>query len=146
MERSFHMRVYRLFHAQRSYLRPMLAELGLGAGQPKLLTYLVDHGPCQQKELADYFEIDPAAVCRMLDALERNGFLVRAAGDDRRSGRVELTDAGRRAQQAWRARCGRLEQAMLRGFTDEERRTFAAYLSRAYRNLRDDPPEGGAPA
>ena len=137
MERSFHMLLYRAFHAQRSYLGRHLAEIGLGAGQPKLLTYLVRHGPCTQKALADYFEIDPAAVCRMLDALERNGLIVRsAAKHDRRSGLIELTDAGRAAQSAWEVRCKELEAQMLRGFTDEEREQFSRFLSRAYRNLR----------
>lgn len=66
MERTFHMLLYRAFHAQHNFLRPSLGELGLGPGQPKLLNYLMNRGPCRQRELADYFEIDPAAVCRML--------------------------------------------------------------------------------
>ena len=45
MEKTFHMLLYRAFHAQRSYLRPHVARLGLGAGQPKLLWYLAGHGP-----------------------------------------------------------------------------------------------------
>lgn len=41
MERTFHMLLYRAFHAQRNFLRPSLGELGLGPGQPKLLNYLM---------------------------------------------------------------------------------------------------------
>ena len=67
MERTFHMLLYRAFHAQRSYLRPCLGEIGLEVGQPKMLTYLANHEPCRQRELAAYFEIDSAAVSRMLD-------------------------------------------------------------------------------
>ena len=66
MENTFHMLLYRAMHAQRSYLRPCLRELGLGTGQPKLLRFLSSHGPCRPKEIADYFEIDPAAVSRKL--------------------------------------------------------------------------------
>ena len=55
MERTFHMLLYRAFHAQRSYLRPCLGEIGLVVGQPKLITYLACHGPCGQRELAEYF-------------------------------------------------------------------------------------------
>ena len=40
MERMFHILLYRAFHAQRNYLRPCFQEIGLGAGQPKLLGYL----------------------------------------------------------------------------------------------------------
>ena len=93
MERTFHMLLYRAFHAQRNFLRPSLGELGLGPGQPKLLNYLMNRGPCRQRELADYFEIDPAAVCRMLDCLQKSGFVTRRAdGQSRRRDVVELTE------------------------------------------------------
>ena len=51
MERTFHMLLYRAFHAQRNILRPYMRALGLGAGQPKLIAYLAEHGPCRQSEL-----------------------------------------------------------------------------------------------
>lgn len=139
MERRFHMMLYRLFHAQRTELRREGAALGLGAGQPKLLSYLLAHGSCMQKELADYFEIDPAAVSRMLLSLEREGFITRDAGSPRkRCGIVELTDKGREAALAW-SECGaRFDERMLRGFSDEERELFASLLRRAYRNLRSE--------
>ena len=137
MERQFHMLLYRAFHAQRSYMRPSLAEIGLGSGQPKLLRYLSAHGPCAQRELATYFEIDPAAVCRMLDALERNGFILRTADrNDRRAGLIRLTPLGETACAAWQERCRAMEQKMLQGFTPEEQAQFSDYLSRAYLNLR----------
>ena len=55
MQESMHMLLYRAFHAQRNILRPYMRALGLGAGQPKLIAYLAEHGPCRQSELADYF-------------------------------------------------------------------------------------------
>ena len=82
MEQTFHLLLYRAFHAQRNHLRQNLAPLGLGAGQPKLLSYLADNGPCPQRELADYYEVDPAAVSRMLDARERGGVVVRRPAAD----------------------------------------------------------------
>lgn len=138
MERTFHMLLYRAFHAQRNYLRPCVGRAGLGAGQPKLLVYLDSHGPCRQKELADYFEIDPAAVSRMIDALERGGFVVRRRDEaSRRSDLAELTEKGRQAVQVWTEFCSQEEEQMLQGFTPEERQQFASFLVRAYRNLRD---------
>lgn len=137
MERTFHMLLYRAFHAQRAFLRPKGAALGLGTGQPKLIAYLDQKGPCSQKCLADYFEIDPAAVCRMLDSLEKGGFICRTADrSDRRTGMVELTEKGRTAARSWEGCCRELEQRMLDGFSPEERQQFAEYLTRAHRNLR----------
>ena len=137
MESGFHMLLYRAFHAQRSCLRPWRAALGLGPGQPKLIEYLARSGPCSQRQLATYFEIDPAAVCRTRDALEKGSFVTRSAvKGDRRTGVVELTEKGRSAAAAWQHACGEMEQQLLQGFTPEEAERFAQYLRRARENLR----------
>lgn len=138
METTFHLLLYRAFHMQRSYLRPCLREIGLGSGQPKLLSYIAAHPHCRPKELADYFEIDPAAVSRMLDTMEKSGFIVRRADDrNRRSACLSLTEAGAEAFHGWRAHCQREDAVMLRGFTEKEKAQFADFLVRAYRNLQD---------
>ena len=137
MERTFHMLLYRVSHAQRNYLRPYVAEIGLGTGQPKLVAYLAEHGSCRQRELADYFEIDPAAVSRMLDSMSKAGFVTcRADERNRRSDVVDLTDKGWAAYRSWRTHCREMEEIMLRGFSEEERTVFAQYLARAYRNFK----------
>ena len=56
MERTFHMLLYRAFHAQHNALRPYLAKLGLGFGQPKILGYLSRNGASSQRQLADYYD------------------------------------------------------------------------------------------
>ena len=136
MEHSLHILLYRAFHAQRNYLRPSLQELGLGAGQPKLLAYLAANGPCRQKQLADYFDVDPANISRMVDSLERGGFVVRRT--DGRRDLTEVTDRGREASTIWRERCRQMEDVLLRDFTPEERVRFADYLARAYQNIRQE--------
>ena len=137
MEQTFHLLLYRAFHAQRNHLRQNLAPLGLGAVQPKLLSYLADNGPCPQRELAEYYEVDPAAVSRMLDALERGGFVIRRPDQTRRRrDLVEITDKGRQAHELWEERCQEMENVMLSDFTAEEREQFCDYLARAHRNLR----------
>lgn len=60
----------------------------------------------------------------------------------RRRDVVELTEAGRQTILDWQRRCRVMEEAMLSGFNPEERRQFADYLSRAYRNLRAEREEG----
>ena len=143
MERTFHMLLYRAFHAQRNALRPHLGELGLGAGQPKVLGYLIRNGASRQRQLAEYCEIDPAAISRMLDSMQKGGFVTRRADDqNRRCERIQVTDRGREAYEAWEGFCGEMEQQMLVGFTAEERAQFADYLSRAYRNLKEGGESG----
>lgn len=134
----FHMLLYRTFHAQRNYLRPYISKLGLGSGQPKLLAYLNTHGPCQQTQLAKYFEIDRAAVSRMLETLERGGFLTRKTDEEnRRADIIEITQKGKAACKAWKVHCDEMEQVLLKGFGEEEKAAFAAYLTRAYQNLKE---------
>ena len=132
---DFHMRLMRAFHAQRTYLRPHVDGLGLGPGQPKLLVYLAVHGPSSQREVADFFECDPGAVSRMFESLERAGFVTSAPGRDRRTKALVLTERGRAAADSWDAICAREQEAMLAGFTPEERATFADLLARARANL-----------
>ena len=136
MENTFHMRLYRAFHAQRSYLRSFLGNSGLGNGQPKLLVYLDSQGPCSQRELAEYFEIDPSAVSRMLYSMEKGGFITRKTNQEsRRSDLIGLTEQGERFAKLWRENYQKMEELLLKGFTEEEQKQFQEYLSRAYQNF-----------
>lgn len=139
MERTFHMLLYRAFHAQRAALRPNLAKLGLGAGQPKILGYLSRNGASSQRQLADFYDVDPATVCRMLDSLQKGGFVSRRPDQaDRRRDLIELTPAGQEAYGQWQACCREMEEQMLAGFSSEERDLFSNFLSRAYQNLKGE--------
>lgn len=71
MRYAIHTLLARTAHAQRNYLRPYLKEMGLSPGQPKVLRYLSELGHSSQRELADCCDVDPSAICRMLDSLER---------------------------------------------------------------------------
>lgn len=142
-----HMRLMRAYAAQASYLRPRAAELGIGQGQPKVLVFVAAHGPVSQREIADFFEVDPAAVSRALDALERAGLVESAPGRDRRSKAVSATGSGRAAAEAWELVCDAEREDMLRGFSAAERRALMDYLGRVRANLRaaaaQAAPEGG---
>ena len=54
MEKTFHMLLYRAAHAERNYLRPYLAAIGLEVGQPKILGFngkkRADHSPSQREQ------------------------------------------------------------------------------------------------
>lgn len=144
MEQDFHILLFRAFHARRNYLGPSLKALGFGSGQPKLVDYLDRGGPCTQRELSDYYEVDPAAVSRMLTGLEKRGYVTRRVnGANRRRDLVEITPQGRQAVAGWRTKCREAEDVMLRGFTAQDRARFADYLYRAYQNFRQ--ARGGEP-
>ena len=136
MRYAIHTLISRTARLMQNDLRPHLSTIGLSPGQPKVLRSLMAREPLSQRQLACYCEVDPAVICRMLESMERDGFLVRAASaTDRRTGEVRLTDKGREAFQAWEKQCSALEERMLQGFSPEEREQLAGFLDRAYRNV-----------
>lgn len=131
-----HMALLRTMQAQRALLRPFGASLGLATGQPRVISYLAAHDSATQREIADYLSMDPASVCRMLDSLEKNGFVTTAQNPaDRRTKRIALTDAGRACVEPWDRRCLEIDEAMLDGFSEQECEQFMDYLERARVNL-----------
>ena len=74
----------------------------------------------------------------MLCALEKSGFVTRKAHpESRRKDLVELTEQGHAMAKIWRGNYQKMEEIMLKGFSDQERAQFADYLIRAYHNFRE---------
>ena len=132
---DMHMRLSRAFHAQRRCLRPVGRAMGIGPGQPRILVYLAVTGGCTQRQVADYFEIDPAAVSRMLDSLDRQGLVELAPSHDRRTKSVAITERGRAAVRAWDRACARVDALVVEGLSDGERSQLFGLLERICDNL-----------
>ncbi len=132
---DFHMLIYRLFHAQRAYLRPRIAELGMGPGQPKVCVFIALNGPVTQRQVASFFEMDPATACRMLESLERAGFVRSVPGTDRRKREYTATERGIAAAAGWDRACDAQQETLLEGFSAAEREQFRGFLARGYANL-----------
>ena len=99
----------------------LLDAIGIYRGQPPVLYVLHEQEGLTQSELAARLEVAPATVTKMLQRLERAGFVQRQTdSEDQRVSRVYLTDAGRAIQEDVVAVLGRLA-----------RRLSAASLSRS---------------
>ena len=137
---DLHMRMNMAHHMQKSRLHARAAALGLGPGQPRMLSYIGVHAPCTRADLAAHYRIDPAAVTRMLDALERNGFIASVParpGADRRKKAVELTERGRATLGLWDVACAQADEIMTEGFTSAERAQLSDLLERVCHNLAE---------
>ncbi len=158
---DLHMRLSFAYRLMRNCTHATARSLSLGPGQPRVLSYIAVHGSCTQREIARFFCIDPSAVSRMLDSLERGGFITSAPGRDRRSKMVQLTESGRAAIEVWDGACDHVDEQMVDGFTPEERAQLDGLLDRLVANLRtelmrregetaalpgEDYPKGGADA
>jgi DNA-binding MarR family transcriptional regulator len=96
-------------HAARRVTRlydQALAPSGLRITQYPVLAWLAIIGPMTMNVLADRLAIDRATLGHNLRPLQAQGLVTIAAGEDRRSRVVTLTDAGRHtlreARPAWR--------------------------------------------
>ena len=71
MDVPFSIALLKSYHAQNNVFRPMIAELGLSVGQPKILGFLARHDGCMQKDLAAMCDIEPATISRLLDKMDK---------------------------------------------------------------------------
>lgn len=134
---DIHMSVSRAFHTMNNSTRACARSLGLGQGQPRILSYIAVHGVSTQREIARYFSIDPSAVSRLLDPLERGGFLVSVPGRDRRARALDITEKGKEALGAWERECRRVDDIMTAGFTKDEVAQLKDMLERLRGNLAE---------
>ena len=113
-----------------------LRELGLAPGQELLLMQLWDRDGCSQSDLVDRLGLDPSTVTKMLQRLERDGWVCRSpSGDDRRVTIVGLTEAGRGLRCDVTRLWGELERETVRSLSDDERRDLLGLLAKMEQSL-----------
>ena len=120
MQIPFHVMVVKALSAQRGAAYPYLTQEGLSPGQPKILSYLIQHNQCRQKDLATYYNIEPATVSRLLANMEEKGLVQRES----RQGFARM-----------QVHFAKIEKQELDGFSKEEEALLRSLLQRMYRNL-----------
>jgi len=92
-------RVYLSMHRR---IDRAMTEQGASLARTKLLLYIQDHaGKARAADIAELFDQAPRTVTEALDALEREGLIVRTPDpNDRRVKRLATTDVGDRAIKA----------------------------------------------
>lgn len=135
--------ICRLKHAR---VHTLLEALGLYSGQPPVLRALWEQEGLTHTELAKLLHVQPATITRMLQRMEKSGFVQRRPDlEDQRVSRVYLTPAGRAIQdsvhQVWRT----LEVEAFAGFTMEERVLLRRFFLQIRENLMRV-SESGSPA
>ena len=131
---SLFVQMCRLKHAR---IHTLLEGLGLYRGQPSVLQALWVQEGLMHTELARHLQVQPATITKMLQRMEKTGFVERRPDpDDQRVSRVYLTETGRAVradvQQVWR----RLEEEAFAGFTLEERVLLRRFFLHIRENLK----------
>jgi DNA-binding MarR family transcriptional regulator len=124
--------VFRLSRLNRMMISGALRELGLAPGQELLLMQLWDRDGCSQSDLVDRLGLDPSTVTKMLQRLERDGWVCRSPSNDDGL-RCDVT-------RLW----GELERKTVRSLSDDERQTLLALLTRMEQSLHASGAAGAA--
>ena len=110
--------------------------LGLYRGQPPVLFALWNQDGMTHSELAEKLEITPATVTRMIQRMEKTGFVQRRPDvADQRVSRVYLTEAGRAVHAQLQSIRERMEVENFAGFSNEEQLMLRKFLLRIRDNL-----------
>lgn len=117
-----------------------LVEIDLGASDARLhlVRTLFEQGPCGQATVSRLTRLDPAAVTRQLQALEREGLVTRTSATVHAGAKVvALTPAGKAWLDDVQTRREALETRLLEGMDDQAIRRLTDDLSRLSQRAAD---------
>jgi DNA-binding MarR family transcriptional regulator len=122
----------------KQYIAAMLRRqaVPLTPEQFLLIDLLWNHGDMSQQQLADMMQKDKNSVTKLVDAIERKGFVMRRQNiNDRRSNTVVLTEKAELLKNEAKTKGISILDAMLEGISEEELRAFLEILHRLNRNM-----------
>ena len=111
-------------------------EVPLTPEQFILIDLLWNQGSMSQQQLADQMQKDKNSVTKLVDALERKGFVVREQNrQDRRSNTLILTEKAEGLKPGAKQKGISILDEMLIGISEEELRSFLVTLGKLNRNM-----------
>lgn len=122
----------------KQYTAAMLKQhnVDLTPEQFLLIDLLWNQGPLSQQELADQLQKDKNSVTKLVDAIERKGFVVRRQNpSDRRSNTIILTDLATSLKDNAKSKGIFILDKMLSGIKEEELRSFLDTLQKLCANM-----------
>jgi DNA-binding MarR family transcriptional regulator len=123
-------------HLHHTRAHQLLEAIGLYRGQPPVLHILWEQEGLTQTELAGRMKITPATMTRMLQRMEKAGFVRREPdAQDQRISRVYLSEAGRAIRSSLENVWKTMEADTFAGFTLEERVLLRRFLLQMRENL-----------
>ena len=123
-------------HLHHARAHQLLEALGLYRGQPPVLRALWEREGLTQTELAERMKITPATMTKMLQRMEKAGFIQRKVdAEDQRISRVYLTEAGNMVQKDVEAVFRLTEEETFGNFTIEEQVLLRRFLLQMRENL-----------
>lgn len=133
-EVSMIMRVSRLHH---SAVEKNLKALNIHRGKHMLLMAIAREGELlSQRQIAERLEISAAAVAMCLKKLETNGYITRQESEsDGRVNHISISEKGSAVINQSENIVAEIDNAMLKGISDEQLAVFSAVLDKMQDNL-----------
>jgi len=132
---------FRLWRASHTRTAAALESLGLTTALFAVLNVLGARESAMQRELSAAMGIDPSTIVALVDDLEAKGLATRERHPkDRRAWAVAITPAGRKTLERARRAAQRVEDEVLGGLSEAERRRLLTLLHRALDAAPAQPP------
>ncbi len=132
-------RLVKINRKHRQLIDSQVAEIGIHRTGHRILMHLARSGNLpSQKQLAEHFEVTPAAITGSLQRLEGDGYIERKLGSDNRFNEITITDKGREVVEKTRARFSAVDDSLFVGFSEDEIKEFSAYLERILENMKGE--------
>jgi MarR family transcriptional regulator, transcriptional regulator for hemolysin len=129
------------------YFESLADQIGMTLTQAKVLVFLSRNEGCTQARLAELCDTDPMTLVRVLDRMEKDGFLERRPDpSDRRVYRLFLKPASDPILAEITRIGDRARGEALAGLSTEERTQLIALLERVHGNLLTLIPTASEPA
>lgn len=137
--KELNFRVIRLSHIIDNHFRKFLANEGLFIGQHKMLVCLIDNNGATAGFLAKKLNISPATASVSIKKMEKAGFIQKKPDkNDSRIIRLYATEKAKETADRVFLMFRNTDNLMLKGFSDDEKKQFKAYLERAIENLNEE--------
>ena len=133
--------LFRLWRASHTRTAQALDSIDLTPALFALLNVLGAREGTIQQDLSSDMGIDPSAMVKLINELESAGLAERRRRPaDRRAWEVTITPKGRRTLERARRLVAQVEQEVLGGLTDADRRQLLTLLRRALVSAPPQPP------
>lgn len=105
-----------------------LSDHGLYASQWSIIFCIERFGPMTQTAIWKYLNVEAPTVTRTLSRMEKNGWIVRKQGNDKRERVIELTEEAEQKFLAVRQTMDKFEQDILVDLSTEEKQQLQLLL------------------
>ncbi len=136
LNRNFGFLVHDVARLLRISVDRRMSEVGLTRSQWWVLNNLFQHNGANQAELAQVLEVERPTLGRLIDRLEKKGWVKRVEDSkDRRAKKIFLSDEVSPIIKAMRKIAAEARSDALVGISEEEREQFVDILIRVKKNL-----------